>query len=278
MKNIAVALALLLLFSQPSYPDGIFNGAAAGAGSGTVTSIATGCQATGGTITTTGTISTKVTPTPLSGSNPAITTGYCGGLENLSNASAQTPTIAEAGSAGFATGWYTTLCNIGAGTQTLTPGAGTIGGAATKMLTAGTRLNPNCMSITSDGVSDYAIADVPNPNPITLLQIDETAVALSGCNGSTATMNLTLGTYFSCTVSTGATTFAVSNPAASGLVSSFTLELTNAGSQTLTWMSGTKWPGGSAPTFTTSGVDLLVCSTRDAATTWRCVGSEINSH
>ena len=52
MNNVAVALALLLLFSQPSYPDGIFNGGSGGGGggSGTVTSIATGCQATGGTI------------------------------------------------------------------------------------------------------------------------------------------------------------------------------------------------------------------------------------
>lgn len=105
----------------------------------------------------------------------------------------------------------------------------------------------------------------------------ETAVALSGCNGSTATANLNSGSYFSCTVSTGGVTFAVSNPATTGKVSSFTLELTNGGSQTLTWMSGTKWPGGAAPTFTAAGVDLVVCSTRDGATTWRCVGSEIDS-
>ena len=243
-----------------------------------VTSIATGCQATGGTITTTGTISTQETVTDLSGSNPAITTGYCGGLETLDNASAQTPTIAEAGSAGFPAGWYTDLCNVNAGAQTLTPGAGTVGGGSTLVIGAGSASAPTCFRLISDGVSNYVVAFPATPNPLTLIQPIETAVSLSGCNGSTATMNLKLGSYFYCTVSAGSTTFAVSNPAASGLVSSFSFEITNGGSQTLTWMSGTKWPGGSAPTFTASGVDLVVCSTRDAATTWRCVGSEINSH
>jgi len=109
-------------------------------------------------------------------------------------------------------------------------------------------------------------------------QVTEQASALTGCNGSTATMDLTKGTYFYCTVSAGTVTLAVSNPASSGQVSSFTLELTNGGSQTVNYMSGTKWPGGSAPTLTSSGVDLLVCSTRDGATTWRCVASELNSH
>jgi hypothetical protein len=125
---------------------------------GTVTSIATGCQATGGTITTTGTISTIETPTTLSGSNPAITTGYCGGLENLSNSSAQTPTIAEAGTTGFTTGWYTDLCNINTGAQTLTPAAGTIGGASSYPIAAGTVSAPTCVRIISDGVSNYLIA------------------------------------------------------------------------------------------------------------------------
>lgn len=103
--------------------------------------------------------------------------------------------------------------------------------------------------------------------------LTETDTALTGCNGSTATMDMTLGTVFHCTVSAGGVTFAVSNPAASGKVSAFTLELTNPGSQTLTWMSGTKWPGGSQPAWTAAGVDVVACYTRDAATTWRCARS-----
>jgi hypothetical protein len=268
------------LFAWPAQAQLILPGAggSGGGGSGTVTSIATGCQATGGTITTTGTISTQETINDLTGSNVPITTGYCGQLETLDNASAQTPTIAEAGTAGFPAGWYTDLCNVNAGVQTLTPGAGTVGGASMLVIYNGTAAAPNCYRLISDGVSNYVVNQPPIPSFAVFLQPVETAVSLSGCANSTATMNLRLGSYFYCTVSAGADTFAVSNPAASGLVSSFTLELTNGGSQTLTWMSGTKWPGGSAPTFTSSGVDLVVCSTRDGATTWRCVGSEINSH
>ena len=99
-----------------------------------VTSVATGCAATGGTITTTGTISTQETISSQTGSNYAIVTGNCGQLVLLSNASPQTPTIAAAGSAGFAAGWYVDVTNAGAGTQTITPATSTINGASTYVL------------------------------------------------------------------------------------------------------------------------------------------------
>jgi Chaperone of endosialidase len=151
---VAAATFVAPVHAQLVFPSG---GTSGGGGSGTVTSIATGCQATGGIITTTGTISTQETPTTLSGSNPAITTGYCGGLENLSNSSAQTPTIAEAGTTGFPAGWYTDLCNINTGAQTLTPAAGTIGGASTLVIAVGTAAAPTCYRLVSDGVSNYDI-------------------------------------------------------------------------------------------------------------------------
>lgn len=97
------------------------------------------------------------TLTTLSGSNAPITSPYCGGTELLNNGSSQIPTIAEAGSSGFPSGWYTTLCNIGAGTQTLTPSAGTVGGTSTYALAAGTATSPKCVTLVSDGVSNYAV-------------------------------------------------------------------------------------------------------------------------
>lgn len=67
----------------------------------------------------------------------------------------------------------------------------------------------------------------------------------------------------------GAVTFTFSNPATSGQVSFFMLEITNGGSAgAITWPSGVKWPGGSVA-LTASGVDLLIFYTRDAGTTWR---------
>ena len=97
------------------------------------------------------------TPTLLTGANVPITAGYCGGTEYLQNGSNQIPTIAGAGTTGFPIGWFTGLCNSGAGTQTITPAAGTIGGASTKVLAAGSATAPVCITILSDGVSNYYI-------------------------------------------------------------------------------------------------------------------------
>lgn len=127
--------------------------AACGGGSGTVTSIATSCGISGGTITTTGTITASIAAVPQTGSNYPIVTGDCGSLLNLSNASPQIPTIAQAGSAGFLAGWYVSVCNQGAGTQTITPTTSTIGGAATYVLAAGSAAAPKCVGVISDGTN-----------------------------------------------------------------------------------------------------------------------------
>jgi hypothetical protein len=142
-------------------PSAIKTYVGGGSAIGTVTSIATGCQATGGTITTTGTIATQELQNLQTGSNYAIVTGDCGHLDQLSNSGAQTPTIAEAGSAGFPSGWYVDVCNINTGAQTLTPGAGTVGGASTLVIAAGTAAAPKCYRLISDGVSNYDIVFPP---------------------------------------------------------------------------------------------------------------------
>lgn len=80
-------------------------------------------------------------------------------------------------------------------------------------------------------------------------------------------ISLAAGNYFTKTIS-GATTFTVSNVASSGRVSSFVLDLTNGGSATVNWFSGVKWAGGTAPTLTSAGRDLLGFFTHDGGTTW----------
>lgn len=89
-----------------------------------------------------------------------------------------------------------------------------------------------------------------------------TAVAASAIDCS-------LGNYFTKTAS-GALTWTVTNVPSSRSYS-FLLELTNGGTGTQTWFSGIKWPGGTAPTLTTSGVDVLGFITDDGGTTWRGV-------
>ena len=80
-------------------------------------------------------------------------------------------------------------------------------------------------------------------------------------------IDVAAGGVFAKTIS-GATTFTVSNVPAAGAVASFILELTNPGTKVTFW-AGVKWPGGTAPTLTATGVDVLGFYTRDGGTTWR---------
>jgi Collagen triple helix repeat (20 copies) len=75
------------------------------------------------------------------------------------------------------------------------------------------------------------------------------------------------GNYFTKTIST-TTTFTVSNVPSTGTAASFILDLTNGGSATVNWWSGMKWAGGTAPTLTASGRDVLGFFTHDGGTTW----------
>lgn len=64
------------------------------------------------------------------------------------------------------------------------------------------------------------------------------------------------GYVFSTTIS-GATTISLTNVPATG-TAMLMLRLTNGGSKTVTWPSGIKWPGGTAPALTASGLDEVV--------------------
>lgn len=92
--------------------------------------------------------------------------------------------------------------------------------------------------------------------------VQEAKVALSG-----TAIDLVAGNYFSKTIS-GATSFTVSNVPAAGTAVCFVLDLTNAGSGAITWWTGVKWAGGTAPTLTAAGRDTLGFFTYDGGTTW----------
>lgn len=81
-------------------------------------------------------------------------------------------------------------------------------------------------------------------------------------------MDMAVANVFTKTIS-GATSLTISNPPATGRCGIITLILTNGGAGVITWPTGTKWPGGSAPTLVASGVDVIVFMTIDAGTTWR---------
>jgi len=96
----------------------------------------------------------------------------------------------------------------------------------------------------------------------------ETINALGDVGGGTDAIDLTAGNVVSATVSTGAQTFTFTNPPADGVAGSFTLFLTNGGSQTVNWPGAVDWAGGSAPSLTSSGIDVLTFTTLDAGTIW----------
>lgn len=90
----------------------------------------------------------------------------------------------------------------------------------------------------------------------------EVKVAVAASN-----IDLSLGNVFTRTIS-GVTSLTVSNVPTTGTVISFILDLTNGGSAAITWWSGLKWAGGTAPTLTTAGRDVLGFFTHDGGTTW----------
>ena len=93
---------------------------------------------------------------------------------------------------------------------------------------------------------------------------------------ATTTLDLTEGNFFT-VLAGGSTTYVFANPPVSSAngpaAGGFMIELQNGGAATVTWPSTVDWPGGTAPTLTTSGFDVIVCITDDGGTNWRCVQS-----
>lgn len=137
------------------------------------------------------------------------------------------------------------------------------------LLVSGTNIKSiNGTSILGSGnitAGDVTVTGTQTLTNKTITGLKETAVAMPAND-----INLATGNLFTKTIS-GATTLTVSNVPTAGTVGYFILQLTNGGSATVTWFSGVKWPGGTAPTLTAAGKDILSFYTIDAGTTWNCV-------
>jgi hypothetical protein len=116
---------------------------------------------------------------------------------------------------------------------------------------------------------------------ITALGSYETKVAMAALD-----IDLSLGSYFTKTLTATTVSFTVSNIPTTGTVGSFVLDLTNAGLATITWTlsvaaggtSTVKWVSGTAPSgLTSAGRDSFVFYTYDAGATWTglLVGKDI---
>jgi hypothetical protein len=114
----------------------------------------------------------------------------------------------------------------------------------------------------ADHVHASDTSRAPVSNPTFTAGVFETRNTLAANN-----LDMNTGSVFTKTVS-GATTLTVSNVPAAGTVASFLLDLTNGGSATVTWWTGMKWAGGTAPSLTAAGRDVLGFFTHDGGTTW----------
>ena len=180
----------------------------------------------------------------VTGTTPKITVGD-GGTED-------TLIVFDGNAADFRIG-------LDDGTDTLEIGGGAAHGSA-----AGISMDVNGDMTLGGGI---ACADEVIGRP-RFTDYAETLNALGDTGGGTDAIDLTAGNVVSATVSTGTQTFTFTNPSATGKSCSFTLFLTNGGSQTVNWPAAVDWAGGSAPSLTSSGVDVLTFTTLDAGTIW----------
>lgn len=190
------SILCVILFVSALFGQGVFPPASGSGGSGTVTSVATGCGTSGGTITTTGTIIASEVVRAVTGTSDTTLNTDCGKLVTFTNGSAIAVTLPQANGSMFVSGWFVKFQNRGAGTITITPTTSTIDGAASLTL-----LTSDGVEIHSDGTNYFTVrgrlrtilvAEVPTLNQNTTGNAD-TATALAANPTNCSAGNYPLG-------------------------------------------------------------------------------------
>lgn len=148
-------------------------------------------------------------------------------------------------------------------------------GSATSIGTSSTKLtfNPSTGTFNTVNIAIQGTNIINSTRTIQNYGVTHNAL---GSGSGTRDINLQNGNFVSATVA-GATTFTFSNPLASPHACGFVLELTNGGSASVIWPTSIRWPKGTAPALTGSGVDVLAFFTDDGGTNWRGVLSMSDS-
>jgi len=203
-------------------------------------------------------------PITLDGTSGISLTGNAGLTQNGNGTISFTSSLAV-------TGGGTGLTSVGASGNVLTSnGSYWVSQAPTVTASPGTSGNV----LTSNGTSWISQTLPPASNTINAPNftgnIDANGsirYALTALTGNT--VNCAQGNFFTRTASGAASWFINNVP--SGRAYTVILELTNGGTGTQTWFANTRWAGGTAPTLTTSGVDVLAFISDDAGANWRGV-------
>jgi len=132
-----------------------------------------------------------------------------------------------------------------------------------------TQINTNITAIdATEAVADAAlpVAGGTMTGELVYLGVAGTVVAAGSQAGPTYELDLAAGSGWTLTA-TGNITFSFANPTAS-MMYGVVLRMTNGGAHTITWPASVQWAGGTAPSLTTSGVDVIGFVTLDGGTTW----------
>jgi len=125
-----------------------------------------------------------------------------------------------------------------------------------------------------DEIDGYLGAMTVDHNFAGIVTDDYTPVNLGSLTG-TVIVDIEAGRFFYGTV-TSAVTLSLSNLPSSGAVVFVMFEITDGGTD-VTWPASFDWPGGSPPTLTASGVDVIAAYTRDGGTTWHAALAQLDS-
>lgn len=165
-----------------------------------------------------------------------------------------------------AAGAFTTL-------SATTPLAASSGGTGLSALGAGvatflgTPSSANLLAAVTDETGTGLVVFNVSPAITTPVLTGTRETRVAGGTGGAYAVDLATGNYFTRTFNAAAA-ITVSNVPAAGTAVNFIFDITNAGAFTITWMTGIKWAGGTAPTLTAAGRDVLGFFTTDGGTTW----------
>lgn len=101
--------------------------------------------------------------------------------------------------------------------------------------------------------------------------ITSKSATTTAANPAAYALSCSDGNYQYKTFTAGAVSVTITNAPVLGKAFRLTFEMTNAGLATITWPSTVKWPGGTQPTWTSSGTDIVEFVTRDGGNYWYCV-------
>jgi hypothetical protein len=160
------------------------------------------------------------------------------------------------------------VSTFSAGTTGFTPSTATTGAVTL----AGTLAvaNGGTGVTTSTGSGSVVLSTSPTITTGTYTGLRETKTAPAISAGA-LTLNCSSGNVFAVSLNANITSITFSNVPTTGTAYALTLSFTADGTaRTVTWGASVKWPGGTAPTLTsTSGkVDTFVLTTWDGGTTW----------